>query len=57
MKNLDVSDANVFVLTIAIAGILMIIAGVLMEFYNDYKCSTTTDVKWFTENNCMRFVR
>ena len=44
-------------LAIAITGLLMIIAGVLMEFYNDYKCSTTTDIKWFTENNCMRFVR
>ena len=44
-------------LVLAVIGVLMIITGVLMEFYNDYKCSTTTDVKWFTENNCMRFVR
>ena len=56
-ENRKMRKATNLALAIAITGLLMIIAGVLMEFYNDYKCSTTTDIKWFTENNCMRFVR
>ena len=44
---------------LAIIGALMIVSGVLYEmvdFYNDYKCSTSQDINWFMENNCMRYV-
>lgn len=51
------SNGKFLALVLAIIGVLMIIAGVLIDFYLDYQCSTTTDVKWFIENNCMRFVR
>lgn len=44
-------------LVLAVIGVLMIIAGVLVDFYLDYQCSTTTDIKWFIENNCMRYMR
>lgn len=27
----------------------------MIDFYNDYKCSTTTDIRWFLDNNCMRY--
>lgn len=36
-------------------GILFIIE--LKEFYNDYKCSTTTDFTYYIDNNCRRFER
>ena len=29
----------------------------LKEFYNDYKCSTKTDVTYYIDNNCRRFER
>ena len=47
------------VIVLAIIGTLMIVSGVIYEifdFYNDYQCSTTTDIKWFIENDCMRYV-
>lgn len=42
-----------------IIAIVMILTGILLtlvNFYNDYQCSTTTDIKWFIENDCMRFM-
>lgn len=44
---------------ILIIGIIMILLGIfwqIIDFYNDYKCSTTKDINWFMENNCMRYV-
>ena len=44
---------------LAIIGEVMIVSGVIYEmvdFYNDYQCSTTKDINWFMENNCMRYV-
>lgn len=46
-------------IALAVIGILMIVSGILygiVDFYNDYKCSTTKDINWFMENNCMRYV-
>ena len=46
-------------IVLAIIGALMIVSWVIYEmvdFYNDYKCSTTKDINWFIENNCMRYV-
>lgn len=43
-----------------IIGSLMIITGIVIEiadFYNDYKCSTTTDIKWFFKNKCERYLK
>jgi len=42
-----------------IISIVMILTGILLtliNFYNDYQCSTTTDIKWYLENDCMRFM-
>ena len=47
-------------IVLAIIGTLMIVSGVIYEmvdFYNDYKCSTTTDVNYYIDNNCRRFER
>lgn len=44
---------------LAIIGAVIIIAGIIYEivdFYNDYQCSTTRDIEWFIENNCMRYM-
>lgn len=46
-------------IVLAVIGILMVILGIIygiVDFYNDYKCSTTKDINWFMENNCMRYV-
>ena len=47
---------NIILITI---GIIMILLGIfwqIIDFYNDYKCSTSQDINWFMENNCIRYV-
>ena len=41
-----------FVIFIIICALFVYI---IIDFYNDYKCSTTTDIRWFLDNNCMRY--
>ena len=51
---------NKKVQVLIIIGSLMIIAGIIIlivDFYNDYKCSTTTDISWFIDNKCDRFLK
>lgn len=46
-------------IVLAIIGVVMVVSLVIYEmidFYNDYKCSTSQDINWFMENNCMRYV-
>ena len=40
---------DVFLILITVA------AFVIYSFYKDYKCSTTTDINWFIENNCLEY--
>ena len=50
MKNVNI---------ILIIGITMLILGIfwqIIDFYNDYRCSTTKDIDWFMNNNCMKYV-
>ena len=44
-----------FILMFIVFGILFLIE--FIAFYNDYKCSTTTDVSYYIDNNCRRFER
>lgn len=44
-----------FILIFIGIGILFLIE--FIDFYNDYKCSTTTDVNYYIDNNCRRFER
>lgn len=30
---------------------------VMIDFKNDYDCSTTTDVDWYIKHDCMRYER
>ena len=46
---------TLFILMIIVLGILLLIE--FIDFYNDYKCSTTTDVNYYINNNCRRFER
>ena len=44
---------------LAIIGAIIIIAGIIykmVDFYKDYQCSTSQNINWFMENNCMRYV-
>ena len=55
-----VERLNKTAIVLILISILMILIGIsysLYDFYNDYKCSTTTDINWFIENNCMRYMR
>ena len=27
----------------------------MIDFYNDYVCSTTTNLKWFETHNCIKY--
>ena len=47
--------AIVLVIIVVLMIVSVIIYGIV-DFYNDYKCSTTKDINWFMENNCMRYV-
>lgn len=33
-----------------------ILLWILIDFYNDYQCSTTQDIKWYVDNNCIRYI-
>lgn len=28
---------------------------ILSDFYNDYKCSTTTNIEYFEKHNCIKY--
>ena len=45
----------VIALFFIVLGILFLLE--FIDFYNDYKCSTTTDVSYYIDNNCRRFER
>lgn len=50
---------NILAKILIVLVVIMILVGIgytLYDFHNDYQCSTTTDIKWFIENNCMRYV-
>ena len=50
----DIIDTLLILVFVGI-GILFVYE--LNEFYEDYKCSTTTDFEYFKKNNCIRFVK
>ncbi len=41
----------------ALAGLMALFIYVMIDFKNDYDCSTTYDVDWYIEHNCMRYER
>lgn len=55
MDKYDVEDLILTgcIITITIMSIIVVIT--LITFYQDYTCSTTTDIKEYVKNNCERF--
>ena len=41
----------------AIIVLFALIVYVLSNFQSLWKCSTTTDIEWFLDNNCERYVK
>jgi len=52
-------DDTIFILIgCAIASIFFIaMIFMIVDFKNDYDCSTTTDMSWYIEHNCKRYER
>ena len=42
---------------VAIIAILGLFIYGIIDFANDYRCSTTTDYQWWIENNCQRYIK
>ena len=55
MNKYDVEDLLLTGCIIAITVLLFIGVVTLITFYQDYTCSTTTDIKEYIKNNCERF--
>lgn len=51
------NKAVYILIIIAVTMIFLGLIVLMIDFHNDYLCSNTTNVKWFIENNCMRYVR
>ena len=55
---MESSGKIVFVCTVL--GVLLILIGLIfgiIDFHKDYQCSITTDANWFTEHDCMRYMK
>lgn len=53
---IEVNEKVIFVFTIL--GIFLIILGILfalIDLKNDYDCSTTTDINYYNEHNCIKY--
>lgn len=50
-------DIIISLLILIFIGIGILFLFELKEFYKDWKCSTTQDLTYYTENNCKRFER
>lgn len=52
-----IGDITLIIL-LSIIGIFMcIMIAVLIDFYNDYQCSTTTDLEYWESHNCIRYCK
>lgn len=57
-NNIERLEYAIFVILITfIIVFTIIVIYVLIDFKNDYKCSTTSDSNWYIEHNCMRYER
>jgi len=53
-KWLDIAVIITSLILIAIFGFLVYC---IIDFKNDYDCSTTYDPEWYIKNNCQRYER
>lgn len=42
-------------LVLVILGLVLIIAGFIAGWVEDYKCNTTKDIEWFNRHNCIKY--
>ena len=50
-------DIGVIITGCILIAIFGVIVWVLVDFKNDYDCSTTTDIEWYEEHNCIRYCK
>ena len=46
--------------TLLIIGIFLILLGIvfsLLDFYNDYQCSITNNIKYWNDHNCIKYYK
>ena len=46
-----------WVIAIIVVSVFVLVVFELLDFRNDYYCSTTTDTEWYVKHNCMRYER
>lgn len=57
MKKIDkLTDKIVMIFLVFIIIVIVIVAFIFIDFYNDYKCSTSNE-KYFNEHNCVRYLK
>ena len=49
-------DKILILLSMIIVIFAFILLWILIDFYNDYQCSTTQDIKWYVDNNFIRYI-
>ena len=42
-------------LVLVILGLVLIIAGFIAGWVEDYKCNTIKDIEWFNRHNCIKY--
>ena len=55
---MEFNEKVIFVTTVL--GVFLIMLGILFvltDFYNDYKCSTTTDPSYWLKHNCIKYCK
>lgn len=58
MEKLEKIGDITLIILLSIIGIFMcIMIAVLIDFYNDYQCSTTTDLEYWESHNCIRYCK
>lgn len=48
---------SIIIMIIFILFVIGIFIYEIIDFYNDYQCSTTNNIEWFINNNCMRYIK
>lgn len=57
MMKENLLDIIIILIILIFIGIGILFVYEIKEFYEDWKCSTTTDINYYIENNCKRFER
>lgn len=50
-------ETTIKVLMCVLCIIMLIFGAVMIDFFNDYQCSTTTDIKYWKTHNCIKYCK